>query len=297
VREETGVMSDRDQENNAAPPTDGPRRVLLADDERVSRFAARRFLEKAGYAVDEVADGRAAVAAATSEARPAYALILLDYEMPLLDGVEAARQIREAERARGGGGGGAARVPIVALTAHHAADVAERCTEAGMDGCLTKPLEKQTFHALMSRLRCTGGAPAATRAISPAVAVNETADAAQSPPIDVPALMARALDDAAFVRGFLEQFRAQAAEQFERMAAHARAGFAHGVAEEAHRLRGAAAHVSAARLMELSRSVETAAKSGNTPGAAAVDELGAEVRRCIEYALRAMENIQRMSAA
>src|SRR5215217_3557490 len=90
-------------------------RVLLADDERVGRFAARRFLEKAGFEVDEVTDGRAAVTAAEQAGR--YLLILLDCQMPEVDGPEAARQIRAAEAMRDG-----KRVPIIALTAHESVD-------------------------------------------------------------------------------------------------------------------------------------------------------------------------------
>jgi signal transduction histidine kinase len=108
-----------------APPL-APMRVLVAEDNLVNQLLARELLTRAGHRCTVVGDGAAALEAA---ARESFDLVLMDLEMPGVDGLVAARGLRE----RG------ATVPIVALTANAMADVARRCLESGMDGFLTKP--------------------------------------------------------------------------------------------------------------------------------------------------------------
>jgi len=112
----------------APPPT--PRTVLVADDSAVNRAFIVRLLEKRGHRVITVDDGRQAVAAV---ARERFDLVLMDVQMPVMDGLQATMAIRHREETGGG------RVPIVALTAHDQPGDAERCRAAGMDAHLTKP--------------------------------------------------------------------------------------------------------------------------------------------------------------
>jgi len=112
-------------------------RILLAEDNLVNQMVARRLLEKLDYRVDVVADGKAAVAAWQTGN---YDLILMDCQMPELDGYEATREIRRLENGRAGNDG--RRIPIVALTAHAMKGADEQCTAAGMDGYLSKPIDR-----------------------------------------------------------------------------------------------------------------------------------------------------------
>jgi CheY-like chemotaxis protein len=93
------------------------------------------------YKVDVVNDGRAAVAAWQTGN---HDLILMDCQMPILDGYEATRQIRRLE-------GRAAHIPIVALTAHAMKGADQPCFAAGMDGYLTKPIHRETLEATLRR--------------------------------------------------------------------------------------------------------------------------------------------------
>jgi two-component system, sensor histidine kinase and response regulator len=116
-------------------------RILLAEDNLVNQKVAVRILEKLGYRTDVVNDGRAAVSAWQSGR---YDLILMDCQMPELDGYEATREIRQLEAGR-------SRIPIVALTAHAMKGADEECTAAGMDGYLTKPIDRAQLQTCLQR--------------------------------------------------------------------------------------------------------------------------------------------------
>ena len=117
--------------------------VLVAEDNPVNRLVAKRLLEKLGYRVDIAVDGVAAVDAAQ---RNDYSVILMDCQMPNMDGFEATAEIRRLR--------GSIRVPIVAMTANALDGDRERCLRAGMDDYLAKPLELRALAALL--LRWTG---------------------------------------------------------------------------------------------------------------------------------------------
>jgi two-component system sensor histidine kinase/response regulator len=116
-------------------------RILLAEDNAVNQKVACRVLQKLGFRVDVVADGRAAVEAWKTGR---YDLILMDCQMPELDGYEASRAIRALEQ-------GDRRIPIVALTAHAMKGADEECQNAGMDAHLTKPIERGRLEACLDR--------------------------------------------------------------------------------------------------------------------------------------------------
>jgi signal transduction histidine kinase/CheY-like chemotaxis protein len=132
----------------AEPTSTGKRasaglRILLAEDNLVNQKVAVRLLEKAGHLVRVVANGREALAAVDQER---FELVLMDVEMPEMNGLQASAAIRERERARGG------HVPIVAMTAHAMSGDRERCLQAGMDDYLTKPIQRSELLALLGHL-------------------------------------------------------------------------------------------------------------------------------------------------
>ena len=130
-----------------ARPT-GPtrqRRVLVADDNDINQLVAGELLRKAGWTCDLVADGRAAVAAV---AATRYDAVLMDCQMPEMDGLEATRQIRRAEAAAADG----RHVPVIALTANAIKGDRENCLASGMDDYLSKPLSPPDLYATLDRL-------------------------------------------------------------------------------------------------------------------------------------------------
>jgi signal transduction histidine kinase/ligand-binding sensor domain-containing protein/ActR/RegA family two-component response regulator len=119
--------------------------ILVAEDNVINQRLVARLLQKWGHAVTIVSSGDQAV---ESTAREAFDLVLMDVQMPGMDGFEATRAIRTRERA------GEPRLPIVAITAHAMKGDRERCLEAGMDGYLSKPIEpaemQRTIQALVA---------------------------------------------------------------------------------------------------------------------------------------------------
>ena len=125
----------------AAPGEGPPLRLLLVEDHPVNQKLALALLRRLGYLADLAENGREAVAAA---AREPYALILMDMQMPEMDGLEAARRIRSEA-------GPNQRVPIVALTANAMQSDQEACRAAGMDDFLAKPFSREGLAACLAR--------------------------------------------------------------------------------------------------------------------------------------------------
>jgi CheY-like chemotaxis protein len=111
-------------------------RILLAEDNPVNQRLAKRLLERRGHSVELAASGREAIEWLERES---FDLILMDLQMPDMDGLEATAMIREREKVRGG------RTPIVALTAYTMKGDRERCLEAGMDNYINKPIDAVKF--------------------------------------------------------------------------------------------------------------------------------------------------------
>jgi CheY-like chemotaxis protein len=127
------------RESAAAPPAPAPRRVLIVDDNDLNRLLGQKLLEREGHSVEVACDGGEALAMI---ARGAPDVVLMDLQMPGLDGLETTRELRRRGSA----------VPVIALTANAVQGDRERCLAAGMDGYLPKPLDLAALRATLRGL-------------------------------------------------------------------------------------------------------------------------------------------------
>ena len=132
-------------------------RVLLVEDNAVNQTLAVRLLEKRGHVVSVAGDGRAALAALEKET---FDIVLMDAQMPLMDGFEATVAIREKRSYLGG------HIPIIAMTAHALKGDLDRRLSAGMDGYVSKPIRTSELFAVVERLSENSTLPNASQTIS-----------------------------------------------------------------------------------------------------------------------------------
>jgi PAS domain S-box-containing protein len=230
----------------APPPSSArPLRVLVVEDNAVNQLVAAGLLRSLGHAVTVVNGGAEAVDAVRCEA---FDIVLMDVEMPGMDGFEATRRIRALP-------GACAEIPILAVTAHALVGISERCERAGMNGSTTKPLQLARLADAIAF--CLDRRGRASHASLPA----EAAAARGVEPI----LDEECLD--ALERAVGRDALCEALEQFltllpQRIAVLADRGGDRDVAfREAHSLRGMAAQVGAARLASVAGQCEAALRS------------------------------------
>ena len=249
-------------------------RILLAEDNLVNQKVALRLLEKLDYRVHVVADGLAAVAAWQSGK---FDLILMDCQMPQMDGYEATREIRRLEE-------GGRHTPIVALTAHAMKGDEEACRAAGMDDYLSKPIDRIRLDACLDRLLQNTGSTGSLPALAPAPAVA----APVSYPVDWEALLESIDGDKAFARGLVDAFIGTGDRELEAIATALGTGDAATLRLASHTLKGASANLRASAATSAAAQLEAAAGSGrSTEITALAENLTAEVARTIAY-LRSM---------
>ncbi len=220
------------------------RRILLAEDNPVNQKVVRITLERMGHRITMVSDGRAAVSAATAED---FDLILMDVQMPEMDGYEATAAIRQNE-------GPTRRVPIVALTAHAMAGDRERCLAAGMDDYLAKPILPAAFQDVLDRHLPAAEAPAST----------PPAEAVPSPPaFDRRALAERIGVDDDTVTDLITVFRESMETELARIEAALTADDGETIRIAAHTIKGMAANMGGRELRDAAAELEAAARAGD----------------------------------
>ena len=222
-------------------------RVLLAEDNVVNQKLACRILEKLGAEITVADNGEAAITALTA-AR--YDVVLMDCQMPVLDGYEATRRIR-----RGDAGAAASTVPIIALTAHALTGDRDRCIAAGMNDYLTKPIDPHALRSCLEELLSIG-----SHRLPPMADVAAPSDPASV--LDEAALRGRIGDDAAFLEELLGVFVQTIDEHVVALLAAASRGEAPALAEYAHAIKGAAMNVDAPNLVHAAAALEGSALEG-----------------------------------
>jgi two-component system sensor histidine kinase/response regulator len=246
-------------------------KILLAEDNAVNRALARKLLEKQGHTVVIAENGRQAL---DTLDRETVDLVLMDVQMPELDGLEATRAIREKEKVSG------AHLPIIALTAHAMKGDRERCLDAGADDYLTKPIHTPDLHAAISRIQ---GAKTAKLPASPAAEPISTAGS-----FDPAAALQRVEGD----RELLEEIARIFAEECPKMLAEIRGALAGADAplleRLAHTLKGSSSNLGALALPHSAATLEQMAHAGDFRGAGAQFKI---VEKDVESLLVELEGI------
>jgi CheY-like chemotaxis protein len=241
---EDGVGTD--QPATAESTQEGlPKKVLVAEDNVVSQQVARHYLEAIGCNVMVVEDGHSAVAAC---ARQEFGLVLMDLQMPRMDGLQATQEIRKQERP-------GRHVPILALTAKSASAELARCTAAGMNGLLTKPLDITRLRQVLGRFGL------ARRTLES----NSIATGHANDPVDLLTLHAKFSGDMAFVRRLCQTFVTATSRGLDELDSALAAGERSRIRLLAHKIKSGGSSVYAHRLAAIAANIESEALTAAVP--------------------------------
>ncbi len=221
--------------------------VLLVEDNLVNQKVAARILERMGCTVRIAHHGQDGVAAFAAER---FAIVLMDLQMPVMDGIAAARAIRKLE----GDEPARLRTPIIALTANAMRGDQERCEAAGMDGFLTKPIEIERLRDMLTKLgmvdlAATGRAPVAQ-------SVGPSESDCPRPPVDLARLNEITDGDAEFAKELVATFVASGEEQLAEIEVAIGSMDREALARTAHKLKGACANIYADDVRKLAARIE-----------------------------------------
>jgi CheY-like chemotaxis protein len=223
-------------------------RVLLAEDNVINQRLMVRLLEKRGHTVTVAQDGAEALTALRQQT---FDVVLMDIQMPSMDGLETTRAIRAREQDT------MTRVPIVAMTAHAMPGDRERCLAAGMDAYVAKPLRPKELFEIIARLTL----PVASTPAMPAVPEEE------EDILDGKTLWERVAGDAELLREIIELFLADCPERLLELHQALTHQDCPALARAAHRLKGALGNISANYALAAVRRVETSARVGDIQAA------------------------------
>lgn len=219
----------------AGPRTRPPARLLLVEDNLVNQKVVAAILGKRGYTIEMAANGQEAL---EKLAAHNYALVLMDIQMPVLDGLEATRRIRQVDAWRD--------LPILAMTAHAMVGDRERCLAAGMNAYISKPVNPAHLIATVEAF------------LEPHAAAEMTAD--HAPPIDRDRAVRLMDADQDLMRGLVHLFLQLAPERLQKLHAAAARADATELSLESRALKGAAERIAARSVAECAAAVDQAAQ-------------------------------------
>ena len=257
-------------------------RILLVEDNITNQQVALGILKKFGLTADAVADGKEAVE--TLRTLP-YDLVLMDVQMPVMDGLEATQRIRkdegrrmkQVERSIMNEGKSSEqnftipnlsfRIPIIAMTAHAMQGDRKKCIEAGMDDYITKPVETKALADILERWlpkQKEENRKMKEEKIAADKDFSSHINHFSSLPVwDREKMMERLMDDEELVLEIVELFFEDIPLQIESLNGYLETGDAHGTERQAHTIKGASANVCGERLREVAFEMEKQARAGN----------------------------------
>ncbi len=228
--------------------------ILLADDVEVNRELVKAVLERHAHRVSEACNGQEALDAYSSGH---FDIVLMDVQMPDVDGLQAAVGIRKLERERG-----ARKTPIVAMTAYAGKDDRDKCLAAGMDDYLTKPVKPSQILEILQRYCGAGTVP------DQPVVTEESTPAGETIPVFAKEDLLERLGGAeALIPRFMGLFFKGAEPNMAALGEAISAGDPDKVRTTSHAIKGASANIGAMQMRETAAAIEAAAKTGDISGA------------------------------
>jgi CheY-like chemotaxis protein/nitrogen-specific signal transduction histidine kinase/HPt (histidine-containing phosphotransfer) domain-containing protein len=261
-------------------------RILLAEDNEVNQVVACEFLRNRGYTIEIACDGSAAVEAIQREN---FDLVLMDCQMPVMDGFEATAAIRKLEETAAADGKSRRRVPIIALTANASNADRGRCLAAGMDAYCGKPFQpRELLDVIASFL--SEDAPAIAAPESPLKSADPSTD---KPVFDIGTFLERCTGNYSLVMTILEKFERQAADAIAQLETCVKDGDAKQMAKLAHGLKGTAGIVAAESLRSAVAKLEELARGDTLDDAKnCLQQVQEEMRRCSSHIPLARSQLQ-----
>jgi len=249
LKKATGNERIESLEESKPPFSFGGARVLLAEDNATNRFISVKMLERLGVEVTTAGDGAEVI---ESMGKASFDLILMDVQMPVMDGLEATRQIRA-----GVPGSMSPSIPIVAITAHAFREDEERCRAAGMQGYLRKPFTLRQLESTLARfLEVDSRGLARVAEVNPPVV---EADSGPRGGLDRAALLDSAGGDEALVREMIAVFVEDAPEILKAIRSAWEGGDRVALGRFAHGLKGASGYLHGTRLAAAAAKLERGA--------------------------------------
>ncbi|HZZ28100.1 MAG TPA: response regulator [Pirellulales bacterium] len=233
--------------------------VLLAEDSPVNQRVAMAMLEKGGHRVTVASNGRQAIAIFKKQP---FNLVLMDVQMPEMDGLEATRAIREYEQSAGG------HVPIVALTAHAMKGDRDRCLSSGMDAYVTKPIRsKELMRVIHSVVSATAGGPPPSEEKLPETPAGNGSPGSSNNGINWRQALESLDGNRQLLGELIDIFREECPKLRGEIGTAIDAGDLPGLRRAAHTLKGALGHLAAGSAQQLAQQVEDLARGQNLQGA------------------------------
>ena len=250
-------------------------KLLLVEDNPTNQKLAVTLLNKAGFSVDVAENGLLGVRALETKK---YSLVLMDVQMPEMDGLEATRRIRQLE-------GPDTHTPIIAMTAHAMKGDRERCIEAGMDDYVSKPLEPKDVFAAIERW--LSERPTSIEKLEPVIldpTKNGLISKTDSVKIDLEKALPRFGDDQDFFIEMLVEFIQALPERCEKLKNAFNARNIEDVSRQAHNLKGAASNFAVEPLTSISKEIEINARNGDISQAEAqINQIESQISALNEY--------------
>jgi PAS domain S-box-containing protein len=260
--------------------------ILLVEDNPVNQKVAAAILSKAGYRVDIAANGKIAL---EMLAKKQYQIVLMDVQMPEMDGYQATREIR------GGEAGTDRHQTIIAMTAHTLTGDREKCLESGMDDYISKPIEPQSLLDKLSRWgksigNVANGQPEDRLELENRPVQKEEGEeggpVADTGPVDMVSAMRRFTDDRDFYKEMVNEFLSYVPDYLRNLEAAVTTGNTEEIQRQGHTIKSAAGNLSATRVQSLAFTVEQLGREKKLAEVApAIARLRAEIEALAEFAV------------